>query len=117
MAADPTIYCKYIPYGKKGEALLYVHVQKGLYSCLNSALIFHKKLVGDLEAHWFDPCVANNTVEVKHLTITCHMDDLKILHVDRKVITDTILWLEFIYGKMQTTYGKWDIYLVMWMDS
>ena len=28
--ADPTLYCKYISYGKKGEALLYVRVQKAM---------------------------------------------------------------------------------------
>ena len=43
---------------------MYVHIQKALYGCLNSALFFYEKLVGDLEAHRFeinpyDPCVAN----------------------------------------------------------
>ena len=40
VVADPKIYPKYISYRKKGEALLYVHVQKALYGCLNSAIIF-----------------------------------------------------------------------------
>ena len=30
VAADPTIYPKYISYGKKGDSLLYVRVQKAL---------------------------------------------------------------------------------------
>ena len=31
VASDPTLYCKYISYGKKVEALMYVRVQKALY--------------------------------------------------------------------------------------
>ena len=100
---------------------MYVHIQKALYGCLNSALFFYEKLVGDLEAHRFeinpyDPCVANNGIEGKQLTITWHVDDLKILHVDKKVVSDTILWLDFIYGKMHGNRGKRHKYLGMWMD-
>ena len=40
VVADPILYRKYIAYGKKGEALLYVRVQKALYGCLKSALLF-----------------------------------------------------------------------------
>ena len=40
VSANPTLYPKYISYRKKGEALLYVRVQKALYGCLNSALNF-----------------------------------------------------------------------------
>ena len=38
------------------------------------------------------------------------------LHVDRKVISDTILWLESIYGEMHGTCGKCHEYLGIWMD-
>ena len=37
---DHTLYRKYISYVKKVEALLYVRVQKVLYGCLKSTLIF-----------------------------------------------------------------------------
>ena len=37
LEANPNIYRKYNSYGKKVEALLYVHVQKALYGCLKSA--------------------------------------------------------------------------------
>ena len=40
------------------------------------------------------------------MTITWHVYDLNISHVDRKVVSDTIIWLEFIYGKMHGTGGK-----------
>ena len=118
VAADPTLYRKYISYGKKGEALLYVCIQKALCGCLKSALLFYEKMVGDLVAHEFeinpyDPCVANNTVEGKHLTITWHVEDLKISHIDRKVVSDTIVWMESIYGDMHGTRGRRHEYLCM----
>ena len=96
-------------------------VQKARYGCLKSTLLFYEKLVGDLEAHIFEinpyaPCVANKTAEGKHLTITWHVDDLKILHFNRKVISDTIAWLESIYGEMHGTCSKRHEYLGMWMD-
>ena len=86
-------------------------LQKALYGCLNNALLFYEKLVGDLEAHGFeinpyDPCVANNTAEGGNLRINWHVDDPKISHIDRKVISDTIVWLESIYGEMHGTRGK-----------
>ena len=68
-------------------------------------------MVGDLEAHGFEinpyePCVANKTPGGKKLTITWHVDDLKISHVDRKVVSYTIVWLESIYGDMHGTSGQ-----------
>ena len=44
------------------------------------------------------------------------MDDLKILHVKRKAISDTIVWMESIYGEMDGNHGKRHKYLGMWMD-
>ena len=121
VAADPTLYRKYISYGKKEEALLYVRFQKAIYGCLKSALIFNDKLVHDLEAQGFeinpyDLCVANKIVGGKQLTITWQVYDLNILNVERKVVSDTIVWLESIYGEMHGTRGKRHEYLGMWMD-
>ena len=68
-------------------------------------------MVGDLETHGFEisayaPCVANKTLGGKQLTIIWHIDNLKILHVDRRVVSDTIVWLESINGKMYGARGK-----------
>ena len=121
VASNPTLYCKYISYRKKVEALMYVRVQKALYGCLKNALIFYERLVGDLEAHGikinpYDLCVVNKTVEGKHPTITLHVDESKISHFDRKVISDTIVWLESIYGKMRGTCDKRHEYFGMSME-
>ena len=45
-------------------------------------------------------------MEGKQLTITWHVDNLKILHLNRKVVSDTIEWMESIYGEMHGTHGK-----------
>ena len=60
--ADPALYRPFVSY-EIGKTVLYVRLQKSLYGCLKSALLFYKKIVGDLEAYGFkintyDPCVA-----------------------------------------------------------
>ena len=66
-----------------GKPVLYVRLQKAIYGCLKSTLLFYEKLVGDLEAYGFkinpyDPCVANNMIGGKQLTVCWHVDNLKI---------------------------------------
>ena len=46
-AADPSLYRPFVSY-ETGKAVLYVQIQKALYVCLKSALLFYEKLVGDL---------------------------------------------------------------------
>eukprot|EP00957_Ditylum_brightwellii_P156405 11903885-Ditylum_brightwellii.AAC.1 len=60
----PNIYRKYLGVGKDNKLVLYVQLQKALYSCLKSALLFYKRLLEDLQEYGFvdnpyDPCVAN----------------------------------------------------------
>ena len=121
VAADPKLYRKYISYDNNGKAILYVRVKKALYGCLKSALLFYEKLVKDLGAYGFeinpyDPCVANKMVNGKQLTITWHVDDLKISHVNRNVVSNTITWLESIYGEMHGSRGQRHEYLGMCLD-
>jgi hypothetical protein len=65
----PEIYRKYV-FIENNKPVLYVKLQKALYGCLRSALLFYLKLLGDLEANGFvlnpyDPCVANKMVNGK----------------------------------------------------
>jgi hypothetical protein len=102
--------------------VLYVKLQKALYGCLRSALFFYKKLLKDLEDRGFvvnpyDPYVGNKTVNGKQFTITWHVDDLKLSHVDVKVVDKMISWLKSIYGKdMRVSRGKKHDYLGMDLD-
>jgi hypothetical protein len=78
--------------------------------------------LGDLEASGFtlnryDPCVANKMVNGKQFTITWHVDDLKLSHVDDKEVTKMIVWLKSIYGDdMRVSRGKSRDYLGMDLD-
>ena len=94
VASEPALYRPFVSY-ETGKAVLYVRMQKALYSCLKSALLFYKKLVGGLEAYGFrinpcDPCVANNMVGGKQITVCLHVDDLKISCLDANEVTKMI---------------------------
>ena len=65
--------------------MLYVRLFKALYGLLQSALLFYKKLRGELEDYGFEvnpynPCVANKIVNGSQMTVTWHIDDLKVSH-------------------------------------
>ena len=98
VVANPALYRPFVSY-ETGKPVLYVRLQIALYGCLKSVLLFYKKLVGDLEAYGFrinpyDPCVANNMIGEKHLTVCCHVDAQKISCVDVNEVTKMIQWLE-----------------------
>jgi hypothetical protein len=85
----PEIYRKYIYVGANTKPVLYVKLQKALYGCLRSELLFYLKLLKDLEDRGFkmnpyDPCVANKIINGKKITITWHVNDLKLSHADVK---------------------------------
>ncbi len=46
----PNLYRKFVMVDKRNTPILYVKIQKALYGLLQSALLFYKKLVGDLES-------------------------------------------------------------------
>ena len=81
VVANPALYRPFLSY-ETGKPFIYIWLQKSLYCCLKSALLFYKKLVGDLEAYGFkinpyDPCVVNKMIGGKQLTVCWHVDDLK----------------------------------------
>jgi hypothetical protein len=119
---SPEIYRKYVYFGPDNKHVLYVKLLKALYGCLRSALLFYQKLLGDLEENGFtlnpyDPCVANKMVNGKQLTVTWHIDDLKLSYVDENEVTKTIDRLKSIYGEdMRVSHGKRHDYLGMDLD-
>ena len=52
VVADPALYRPFVSY-ETGNPVLYVRLQKAIYGCLKSALLFYEKLVRDLEAYGF----------------------------------------------------------------
>jgi hypothetical protein len=118
----PNIYRKYVSIGPDNKPLIYVKIQKALYGCLRSALLFYLKLITDLTSDGFkinpyDHCVANKIVNGNQFTITWHMDDLKLYHMDAGEVTKTIDWMKIIYGEdMRVSRGKKHDYLSMDLD-
>ena len=65
----------------------------------------------------YDPCVANKERKEKQMTITWHVDDLKISHVDANEVEKMIKYLKSIYGqKITEKRGKVHDYLRMTID-
>ncbi len=106
------------------QPVMYLEVIKAIYGMLQSALLFYKKLRKDLEDNRFkvnpyDPCVANKTVNGKQLTVTWHVDDLKVSHKDKKIVDAFENWLRANYEDhtpMKPSRGKVHDYLAMEMD-
>jgi hypothetical protein len=120
---EPKLYRQHVRYdNEKGEAMLYVKMSKALYGMLKSALWFYKKLKVDLEHYGFiinpyDPCVANAMINGKQMTVTWHVDDLKVSHEDPAEITKFANYLAVIYGERLTVHrGLVHDYLGMDLD-
>ena len=84
-----------------------METNKALYDLLQSALIFYKKLRKDLETYGFvinpyDPCVANDVVESHQMTVTWHVDYLKVSHKDPYHITRFFSYLSIVYVEKLT---------------
>ena len=67
----------------------------------------------------YDWCVANKMVRGSQLTITWHVDDLKISHAKKEVLEDLLKQLNGTFrkdGPLTIHRGKKHDYLGMWLD-
>ncbi len=116
------IYQKYVTVDRRGMPILYVKIWKALYELLRSPLLFHCKLVNNLEGAGFvlnpyDPCVANKMVNRSQMTVCWHVDDLKVLHIYAEKMTKFGSWLNATYGVTMVAHrGKIHDYLGMILD-
>ncbi len=53
----------------------------------------------------YDPCFATKMVNGKQMTITWHVDDLKISHMDREVVLEVGEWFKGIYRNVRVSCG------------
>lgn len=61
-------------------------------------------------------CLANNIVKGKQMTVSWHVDDLKISHPDCAAVDDFLKWITTTYstiGEVKSTCGKVHEYLGM----
>ena len=94
--ANPEKYGPYVHTTKKGKKILYVELLKALYGCIKSALLWYKLFTSTLEQMGFvlnpyDPCVANKMINGKQCTICWYVDDLKVSHMEKDVVSDIML--------------------------
>ena len=90
--------------------MLYLRLSKALYGMLRAALLFYKRLRSDLEDRCFvvnpyDPCVANKMVDGAQITMCWHVDDLKISHRDKEMVTAFAVDMANIY-RAKTTISR-----------
>lgn len=94
--------------GEGKNKRLYVRLNKALYGCVQSALLWYELYSETLEGMGFqinpcDLCVANAVIKGKQCTICWYVDDNKISHVDPTVVDDIIAKIEAKFGKMTVT--------------
>ena len=122
VTVDLNLYQKYVTYDNKGNAMLYVKMNKALYGLLQSALLFYKKLMKNIKAYGFvinpyDLCVANDLIESHQMRVTWNVDNLKVSHKDPYQITKFAGYLSIIYDKkLEVKRGKVHDYLGMNLD-
>ena len=100
------------------KKVLYLQLNKALYGCLRSASLFWERLSGYLTKMGFtlnpyDECVANMIINGQQCTITWHVDDLKISHVEKTVVSSVISKIEQEFGSMSVTRGNLHTYVGM----
>ena len=92
----------------KGIKTIYVQLDRALYGCVQSALLWYELYANTLKDIGFilnpyDLCVANCIIDEKQCTIVWYVDDNKISHVNPKVIDRIIKEIEKRFGKMSQT--------------
>ena len=108
---NPKVYRKFVIYESKDQAPLHVKTNKALYGLLQSMLVFYKKLVKDLEWYGFklnsyNLCMTNATINGHQMTMTWHVNELKVSHIDPFEITKFIVYLSGIYGGELTFHRR-----------
>ena len=114
---------KYRPFVVMGheKKSLYVQLKKALYGCVKSALLWYELFSNTLKEMGFtlnpyDPCVANMMTEGAQCTIAWFVDDNKITHVSKAVVSWVIEQIEAQFGKMTVTRGRKHVFLGMEID-
>ena len=115
--ACPEVYGPFVEI-VNGKKVLYLQLLKALYGCVQSALLWYELFSSTLEKEGFvinpvEPCVANKIINGKVCTVLWYVDDVKISHVDEKVVSNVINMLEKRFGKLTVNRGKNHVYLGM----
>ena len=108
-------YKKYITY-EKGNKVMYMKLDKALYGCVQSALLWHNTFKSKLEQMGFkinpyDPYIANKEINNKQCTKCWFVDDMKNFHEDYSVVSKVTEEIESDFGKMKVMRGNQRIFV------
>ena len=111
------IYKKYIHY-ENNKKVLYLKILRALYGCIESALLWYNLFSNSLEKIGFqinpyDRCVANKVINNNQCTIVWYVDDVKVSHIDNKVVDSVIKDIERYFGPMKVSRDETKDYLGM----
>ena len=100
---EPRTYWNLVSYNNWVKVILYAEFTKSVYGILYSAFLFYMKLLRDNKQQGFtrnnyDPCVENETVNGKQMTVIWHVDYLKISHAEADEVTKLIGYLKRYIG-------------------
>ena len=121
---DHDLYASYVT-EEEGNKVMYVELLKALYGTLRAARLFWEKLQAKLvndwgfTPNWYDSCVVNKKVNGKQLTVTWHVDDLKVSHEEDNVLDEFICMMEEEFGQetpLTVKRGPIQEYLGMTLD-
>ena len=90
---DPSLE-QFVTKGKSKD-VLYVQLDRALYGCVQSALLWYELYSTTLketgfELNPYDLCVANANINGKQCTLCWYVDDNKIGHKDQEVVASVI---------------------------
>ena len=99
---DKDVYKKYVIHVKNEKKYMYVRLSKAMYGTLKAALLYYRKLSKELREYRFmmnpyDPCVANKWTDGGKLTLVWHVDNMKVLHRNKEVVTKFIEYTKGIH--------------------
>ena len=108
--------CKQFITKEKGKNTLYMRLNKALYGCMQSALLWYNTYSRCLKQLGFrlnpyNPCVANKVINGERCTVCWYVDDSKISHRDPRVVTEVIQQIEKSFGKMTVKRGKEHVFV------
>ena len=98
--------------------MLYMQLNKALYGCMQSSLLWYETFTKHLmklgfTLNHYDPCVANRMINGHQCTIAWYVDDTMISHKDPKVVSWIINQIENIFGKMTVKRGAQHTFIGM----
>ena len=86
-------------------------ITKPFYIIMKTALLWYRTFLNCLKADGFkinkyDPCIENKMINGKQRTVCWYVDDTKISHVDKDVVSEARKNIESQFDEMKVSRGN-----------